>query len=116
SRDFLDEDREGEVVEAGTTVHLRNQDTQQAQFGRLLHQISRELVKMIDRLSPGFDFALREVTDELSNLLLFGAERKVHSVLHGPAPLRTRTMVASPCAMPEQMPTAPDPPPRRRSS
>ena len=54
---------------------------------------------MINCLRAGLDLALGKVTDELADVFLLRAEREVHYA--------TRTMVASPWAIPEQMPAAP---------
>src|ERR1700730_304660 len=101
ARDFLDEDRERQVVEPGAAVRVGDQDAEQAELGGLVNQVPRELAVVIDRFGARPDLALGEIPNELANLLLFRAEGEIH---YG---LVTRTMVASPCAIPEQMPAAP---------
>ena len=105
---FLDEDREGDVVEAGAPVGLGHEDAEQAEPGGLVNQVTREFASLIDGLGAWLDLPLGEIPDQPPDLLLFRAEREIHQF--------TRMMVASPCAIPEQIPAAPEPPPRRRSS
>src|SRR5438270_3637480 len=97
--DLLDEDRKGDVVQAGAAIRFGYQHPHQAQLGGFVDEIPWELVVMIDGLRAGLDLAQGKVMDELADVFLLGAEREIHYF--------TRTMVASPWAIPEQMPAAP---------
>ena len=87
------------MVETGAAVCFRHQDPEQPKVGGLLHQVSGELAALVDGFGARLDLPLGELRNQLANLLLFRAEGELH--------YRTWTMVASPCAMPEQMPAAP---------
>jgi len=96
------------AARAGAPVGLGHEDAEQAEPGGLVNQVTREFASLIDGLGAWLDLPLGEIPDQPPDLLLFRAEREIHQF--------TRMMVASPCAIPEQIPAAPEPPPRRRSS
>src|SRR2546430_15274769 len=106
------------AAEAGAAIFFRHQDPEQPKGGGLLHQVTGEVAAMVDGFGARLDFPLGELGNQLANLLLLRAEGELHLRLersHGTqAPLAsaggpefTRPMVASPCALPEQMPAAP---------
>ena len=115
--DLLDENREGDVVETSTAIFFRDQDAEQSEVGGLLHQVAGELGGVVDGFGARLDLPLGELPYQLADRLLLRAESELHLRLkrsHGTqAPLAsaggpvTWTMVASPCAIPEQIPAAP---------
>ena len=76
--DFLDEDREGYMVEAGTAIGVGHQDAEQPEPGSLVDQVAGELAVVVDRLGARLHLTLGEFPHERAHLLLFGAEGKIH--------------------------------------
>jgi len=87
------------MIEPAPWLRIPAQDASRPSSAAFLNQVTRELAAVIDGVGAGLDLALGEISNEFADLLLFRTERKIH--------LGCADEVASPCAIPEQMPAAP---------